>query len=111
MRQVDHFGGYTAACGFDLYTARSFPQDYWNRAAFVCEPTEHLVHLDWLVGQGSAFVARDGFNLMASTDAWTAPISAQVGPDGAVWFVDWYTPIVQHNPTPEGFKTGDAQSR
>ena len=106
VHQVDNFGGYTAACGFDLYTARSFPQDYWNRAAFVCEPTEHLVHLDWLVGQGSAFVARDGFNLMASTDAWTAPIAATVGPDGAVWVLDWYSPVVQHNPTPEGFQTG-----
>jgi hypothetical protein len=106
VHQVDNFGGYTAAAGFELYTARSFPQDYWDRAAFVCEPTEHLVHLDWLVPQGSAFVAKDGFNLMASTDAWTAPIAAQVGPDGAVWVLDWYTPIVQHNPTPEGFKTG-----
>jgi hypothetical protein len=106
VHQVDNFGGYTAAAGFELYTARSFPQDYWDRAAFVCEPTEHLVHLDWLVPQGSAFIARDGFNLMASSDAWTAPIAAQVGPDGAVWVIDWYTPIVQHNPTPEGFKTG-----
>ena len=31
---------------------------------------------------------------------------AEVGPDGNVWVIDWYNYIVQHNPTPTGFKTG-----
>ena len=31
---------------------------------------------------------------------------AEVGPDGHVWIIDWYNFIVQHNPTPHGFKTG-----
>ena len=31
---------------------------------------------------------------------------AEVGPDGNVWVLDWYNFIVQHNPTPQGFKTG-----
>lgn len=106
VRQVDNFGGFTAASGHELYTARSFPQEYWNRASFTCEPTGHLVHIDWLVPQGAGFVAKDGFNLLASDDAWTAPIAAQVGPDGAVWVLDWYSPVVQHNPTPHGFTTG-----
>ncbi len=106
VRQVDNFGGFTAASGHELYTARSFPQDYWNRASLTCEPTGHLVHIDWLVPNGAGFVAKDGFNLLASDDAWTAPIAAQVGPDGAVWVLDWYSPVVQHNPTPHGFKTG-----
>ena len=106
VRQVDQFGGYTAAAGHELYTARSFPEAYWNRTAFVCEPTGHLVHTELLVPQGSSFVAKDGYNLLASSDAWTAPIAAMVGPDGAVWVIDFYTPVVQHNPTPHGFKTG-----
>ena len=45
-------------------------------------------------------------NLLASDDEWTAPIMAEVGPDGNVWVIDWYNYIVQHNPTPRGFKTG-----
>ena len=104
VRQVDNFGGYTAAAGGELMTAHNFPADYCDQASLVCEPTGHLVHLDWLVPQGSGFVAHDGFNLLASSDAWTAPIAAQVGPDGAVWVLDWYTPVVQHNPTPHGFQ-------
>jgi putative membrane-bound dehydrogenase-like protein len=106
VRQVDFHGGFTAAAGHALYTARSFPEEYWNKAAFVCEPTGHLVHVDWLVPQGSGYVAKDGWNILASDDAWTAPIMAEVGPDGALWVIDWYNIIVQHNPTPSGFKTG-----
>src|SRR5690606_6409250 len=39
VRQVDVFGGFTAASGFNLYTARTYPQEYWNRIALVGEPT------------------------------------------------------------------------
>src|SRR5258708_23407483 len=59
-----------------------------------------------MVPHGSAFVARDGWNIFASDDEGTAPIMAEVGPDGALWVIDWYSFIVQHNPTPSGFKTG-----
>ena len=48
----------------------------------------------------------NAWNLVASDDEWTAPIMAEVGPDGNVWVLDWYNYIVQHNPTPVGFKTG-----
>ena len=33
-------------------------------------------------------------------------MTAEVGPDGAVWVSDWYNYIFQHNPTPRGFETG-----
>ncbi len=35
IRQVDVQGGFTAAAGHNFYTARAFPQEYWNRVAFV----------------------------------------------------------------------------
>ena len=106
IRQVDHHGGYTAAAGHALYTARAYPQPYWNRSAFVCEPTGHLVSTLALSADGSDFHATSPANLLASDDEWVAPIMAEVGPDGCVWVIDWYNYIVQHNPTPEGFKTG-----
>src|SRR5918997_708891 len=31
---------------------------------------------------------------------------AEVGPDGFLWVIDWYAYIVQHNPTPVGFRNG-----
>jgi putative membrane-bound dehydrogenase-like protein len=106
VRQVDHHGGFTAAAGHALYTARNYPQEYWNRAAFVAEPTGHLVATFILRPDGSGFRSKNSWNLFASHDEWTAPIMAEVGPDGNVWVIDWYNYIVQHNPTPPGFRTG-----
>jgi putative membrane-bound dehydrogenase-like protein len=105
-RQVDYFGGFTAAGGHSLYTARSYPRAYWNRVAFVHEAIGGLVHRAVLERVGSGFRETDGWNLLASADEWAAPVHAQVGPDGAVWILDWYSFIKQHNPTPPGFATG-----
>ncbi len=106
VRQVDWHGGFTAAAGHALYTARSYPSQYWNSTAFVAEPTGHLVATFTLHRKGADVSSFYGWNLLASDDEWTSPIAAEVGPDGSVWVIDWYNFIVQHNPTPQGFKTG-----
>jgi putative membrane-bound dehydrogenase-like protein len=106
VRQVDWHGGFTAGSGCAIYTARNYPEAYWNRTAFVSEPTGHLVSALVLQPNGTDYVARYGWNLVAADDEWAAPIDAQVGPDGNVWILDWYNFIVQHNPTPAGFTTG-----
>lgn len=110
VRQVDVFGGFTAAAGANLYTARSFPKEYWNRISLVCEPTGRLIHNAILEDNGSGFKEKDGWNLTASNDNWFGPVHAEVGPDGAVWFADWYNFIIQHNPTPPGFENGDGNA-
>jgi hypothetical protein len=106
VRVVDWHGGFTAGSGCAIYTARTYPPEYWNRTAFVSDPTGHLTAAFVLQPSGTDFVARYGWNLAAAADEWAAPIDAQVGPDGNVWLIDWYNFIVQHNPTPQGFKTG-----
>ena len=106
VRQVDWHGGYTAGAGHALYTARTYPKSWWNRVAFVCGPTGHLVGTYVLERDGANYKADNPFNLVASDDEWSAPIMAEVGPDGNVWILDWYNFIVQHNPVPNGFKNG-----
>jgi len=106
IRQVDVWGGYTAAAGHYLYTARAFPKEFWNRVALVNEPTAHIIGMPVMESQGAGFVARDGWNLISSAEEWFAPVASMVGPDGAVWFADWYNFIAQHNPTPAGYSTG-----
>lgn len=111
IRQVDVFGGFTAAAGLEFYTARQFPKKYWNRIAFVSAPTGGLVHRAIIEPEGAGYIEKDGWNIFASHDAWTAPIQAKVGPDGALWIADWYNFIVQHNPTPtESFGGYDAKT-
>lgn len=112
IRQVDQFDRYTSAAGHAVYTAERFPESYRNRAAFVCGPTGKLVgHFD-LNRDGAGWRAvQSPNNLYASADAWSAPVCAEVGPDGAVWLCDWYNIVVQHNPTPSEASAGlDAEN-
>jgi len=97
LRQVDVVGGFTSAAGHQIYTARDYPEPYWNRIGFVAEPTVRLVHNAVIEPDGAGFREKDGWNLVASSDEWFGPIHAEVGPDGAVWILDWYNFIIQHN--------------
>ncbi len=72
----------------------------------VCEPTGHIVGGFVLEKDGAGYRSNNAFNAVASIDDWAAPIMSEVGPDGNVWVLDWYNYIIQHNPTPNGFKTG-----
>ena len=98
-RQVDVFGGYTAAAGHMFIESSSLPARLQGQA-MVCEPTMKLIALMDVQPEGAGYVARDGFNLLASTDEWMSPVYAEVGPDGAIWLADWQNFIIQHNPTP-----------
>ncbi|GDX44092.1 hypothetical protein LBMAG23_10690 [Bacteroidota bacterium] len=110
VRQVDAFGGFTAAAGHNFYTARAFPKKYWNQIAFVAEPTGHVLHQNNLIRKGTDFYDKEAFNLMAGADEWFSPVFAEVGPDGAVWVADWYSFIIQHNPVPKGFDNGSGNA-
>jgi putative membrane-bound dehydrogenase-like protein len=110
IRQVDQHGGYTAAAGQSVYTARRYPRKYWNSAAFVSDGTGCLLGTFWKEPDGAGFTAHNANNLVASTDAWFAPTYSYVGPDANVWFADLYEYIYQHNPTPSGFDNGEGNA-
>lgn len=107
IRQVDQFDRYTAGAGHAVYTARRLPESYQNRMAFVCGPTGKLVGNFEMTRDGAGWKAFQSHNnLYSSADAWSSPVCAEVGPDGAVWLCDWYNLIIQHNPTPNKNSAG-----
>jgi putative membrane-bound dehydrogenase-like protein len=59
VRQVDWHGKYTAGAGSAIYTARSFPREFWNRVQFVAEPTGHLLGKFYLEPRGADFIAHN----------------------------------------------------
>ncbi len=79
IRQVDVHGGFTAAAGHGLYTARNYPEAWWNKLGFVCEPTGHIVASFVLQRRGAGYHSYNAFNTVASIDDWAAPIMAEVG--------------------------------
>jgi putative membrane-bound dehydrogenase-like protein len=98
ITQVDQINKYTAAAGHMLYNDRFFKDLFRDNPAFICAPTGHLVALGRISEKGSLkSIDLRGRNLYASADAWSSPVAARPGPDGAIWIADWYNPIVQHN--------------
>ncbi|MFP8953166.1 PVC-type heme-binding CxxCH protein [Natrialbaceae archaeon A-arb3/5] len=109
-RQVDQQDGYTAAADHQLYTAREYPEQYWNSTAFVGEGTGQLLGTFYLEQDGAGYTSVNHNNLVTSNDEWASPTYANVGPDGQVWMIDFYNFIFQHNPTPEDYETGDGNA-
>jgi putative membrane-bound dehydrogenase-like protein len=105
VREVDNFGGYTAAAGHAFMVSDALPARLQGKA-LVTEPTCKLVGIMDVQREGGGYKVSDGFNLLASTDEWMSPIFAEVGPDGVIWVIDFYSFIIQHNPTPNPQSAG-----
>jgi putative membrane-bound dehydrogenase-like protein len=101
-------GGYiTSACSPVVYEAALFPEEYRGNT-FVCDPANNVVHRDVLVGNGATFVAKRAepdHEFLASTDTWFRPVNLTIGPDGALYVLDFYREAIE-NPVslPEDIK-------
>jgi cytochrome c553 len=99
VRMVDNFGGYTAGAGHAFMVSDALPARLQGKA-LVNEPTAKLIGIMDIQRDGGGYKVQDGFNLLASSDEWMSPIFSDVGPDGAIWVIDFYSFVIQHNPTP-----------
>ena len=101
--QIDWVGNFTAASGCCIYDGGAWPEKY-NYTHYVAEPTVNLVHQDFITPKGVSYVAskeptRAESEFVASTDLWFRPIHQRVGPDGALYILDFYNQAVVHNDT------------
>jgi putative membrane-bound dehydrogenase-like protein len=91
-------GQMTSACGLTRYLGGAFPG--YEDTAFVAEPTHNLVHADRWEQRGSTFAARrlepSDKEFLASRDAWFRPVNFTIGPDGALYVVDYYREVIEH---------------
>ena len=56
-----HEGRFTAACGVHIYRGNLLPKEFQG-AAFTCEPTGNLVHMEVLAAQGARTLWHSEFN-------------------------------------------------
>jgi putative membrane-bound dehydrogenase-like protein len=92
-------GVMTSACAITAYAGGAFSADYNTNTTFVAEPVSNIVHVDRLKPKGSTFVASRVHaekEFLASTDMWSRPVNLYIGPDGALYVVDYYREIIEH---------------
>ena len=110
--QIDWVGNFTAASGSCVYDGGAWPAKYDN-TCYVAEPTLNILHQDILTPKGASYVAGKGSEFqekefISSSDLWFRPIHQRVGPDGALYILDFYNQAIIHN-DPRGVK-GDPKS-
>lgn len=101
--QIDQVGQFTAAAGCAIYEGGAWPEK-WNYSYFTTEPTLNIVHHEFVKKDGVSYTVekekgREETEFMRSKDLWFRPIENRVGPDGALYVVDFYNQAVIHNDT------------
>lgn len=91
-------GQMTSACGLTVYLGGAFPSGF-EGGSFVAEPVHNLVHRDVWRQDGATFKAARAHperEFLASTDRWFRPVNLYVGPDGALYLLDYYREVIEH---------------
>src|SRR5688572_25238635 len=101
---VDHKHFRAAYSGVQIYQGDQYPEEY-KGTILMGNIHDSSVHQDKLTPVGATFKASFVRDFVRANDGWFRPVSTQVGPDGAVWIMDWYDkyPCYQNaNADPEG---------
>lgn len=91
-------GVMTAGSGLTAYLGGEFPEPYNKNVTFIAEPVYNLVHVDVLKDSGTSFIASrilEQKEFLSSTDAWARPVNFYVGPDGALYVLDYYRKVIE----------------
>lgn len=91
-------GMITSAAGITYYMSDLFPESYQD-ITFIGEPVHNLVHVLKVEEDGPTFVSRrieERKEFLASKDSWFRPVNFYVGPDGALYLIDYHRAIVEH---------------
>ncbi|MCE6990152.1 PVC-type heme-binding CxxCH protein [Dyadobacter sp. CY323] len=89
----------TSSSGLTAYLGGAFPPPFDGMVTFVAESVSNLVHADIVKEKGATFTAsrlQPNKEFLASTDSWSRPVNMYVGPDGALYVLDYYRQTIEH---------------
>ncbi|HWY74177.1 MAG TPA: PVC-type heme-binding CxxCH protein [Verrucomicrobiae bacterium] len=85
---VDHKHYMAAYAGVQIYQGDQFPAE-WRGEVLMGNIHQNAINHDHLTPNGSSFKASARPDFLTTSDGWFRPVSEQVGPDGALWVMDW----------------------
>jgi putative membrane-bound dehydrogenase-like protein len=85
----DAAGGGHAHAGLLIYQGDNWPAEYRNKI-FIGNIHGQRVNTDIPEPKGSGYVGRHGPDFLNFNDKWSQVINFRMGPDGGVYFIDWY---------------------
>ncbi len=83
-------------CGMEIISSRHFPDSMQGDILFNTFLGFQGVRQHNIYEKGSGIIATETEPLMRSSDARFRPVDLQFGPDGALYVVDWYNPVINH---------------
>ncbi len=110
FEMLTNVGQMTSACGLTIYQGGAWGAR-WEGVSFGAEPVHNLVHRDVLSPAGSTFRASRAYErreFLVSTDSWFRPVNFHIGPDGALYVIDYYRLAIEH---PEWMSTHTHHSK
>jgi putative heme-binding domain-containing protein len=96
---IGHDHGSTGIAGVVYYAANHFPPEY-RETVFIGNPVTGRVNHDRLDSRGSSFQAIEQPDLVICDDPWFRPVDLKLGPDGALYILDFYNCIIGHYEVP-----------
>jgi putative heme-binding domain-containing protein len=96
---MNHLHGSTAICGLVKYSGENFPEEY--RGDFYSgNVMTSRINRNKPEYHGSTIKAIEQPDFLSTTDPWFRPVDIHIGPDGAMYILDFYNRIIGHYEVP-----------
>ena len=96
----DSAGGGHAHAGLMVYQGDNWPEQYRGKI-FIGNIHGQRVNMDVPEARGSGYVGKHGPDFLNFNDKWSQVVNFRSGPDGGVYFIDWYDNQQCHSNDPK----------
>ena len=96
---MEHSHGSTAICGVVKYSGENFPKEYHGHFLSGNVMTSRI-NQNKPEYHGSTIQAIEQPDFLSTSDPWFRPVDLQIGPDGALYILDFYNRIIGHYEVP-----------
>jgi putative heme-binding domain-containing protein len=96
---MNHLHGSTAIAGLCIYSGENFPEEY--RGLFYSgNVMTSRINCNKAEYHGSTITAIEQPDFLSTDDPWFRPVDIHIGPDGAMYILDFYNRIIGHYEVP-----------